>query len=80
MHIGPKPKQPKPCPPSGVYGVYASGKRWTANIYYDSKHHPLGTFDTKQEAVQQCEEDKLLNYEIIAAAKAATAQTAPETA
>jgi hypothetical protein len=40
----------KPRPPSGFYGVYTKGKRWTAQIHYDSKKHNLGTFDTKQEA------------------------------
>jgi hypothetical protein len=68
------PKQPKPPPRSGFYGVSASGKRWKASIHYDSKGHHLGTFDTKQEAAlaydraaRQCGEDKLLNYESIAA-------------
>jgi hypothetical protein len=31
-------------------GVYASGKRWIAQISYDSTKCNLGTFDTKQEA------------------------------
>jgi hypothetical protein len=43
------PKQPKPRPPSGFYGVYAMDKRWRAQINYDSKSHNLGSFDTKQE-------------------------------
>jgi hypothetical protein len=63
------PKQPKPLPSSGFYGVSASGKRWKAYIYYDSKQHQLGTFDTKQEAAlaydkeakQCCGEEKPLN-------------------
>jgi hypothetical protein len=74
------PKQPKPRPASGFYGVSASGKRWTAHIYYDSKQHNLGTFDTKQEAalaydrkVRQCGEDRPLNYESIKAAEEAAA-------
>jgi hypothetical protein len=70
------PKQPKPRPASGFYGVYASGKRWQVKIRYDGKLHSLGYFDTKQEAAlaydraaRQCVEDKLLNYESIKAAE-----------
>jgi hypothetical protein len=68
--------------------VYAKGKRWKAEIYYDSKKHYLGTFGTKQEAAlaydreaRQCGEDKAPNYESIAAAEeaaAAAAAQAPE--
>jgi hypothetical protein len=72
------PKQPKPRPASGFYGVRASGKRWMAQITYDGKGHYLGTFGTKQEAAlaydreaRQCGEDKLLNYESIKAAEEA---------
>jgi hypothetical protein len=43
------PKQLKPCPASGFYGVSASGKRWRA-IYYDGKQHHIDSLDTKQEA------------------------------
>jgi hypothetical protein len=75
------PKQPKPRPASGFYGVCASnGKRWTAHIYYDGKIHYLGLFDTKQEAAlaydreaRQCGEDKPLNYESFKAAEEAAA-------
>jgi hypothetical protein len=74
------PQQPKPRPTSGFYGVYASGKRWKAQIRYDSKRHSLGLFDTKQEAAlaydreaRQCGKDKALNYESIAAAEEAAA-------
>jgi hypothetical protein len=74
------PQQPKPRPASGFYGVNANGKRWTAQIFYDSKRHNLGYFDTKQEAAlaydrkaRQCGEDKLLNYESIKAAEEAAA-------
>jgi hypothetical protein len=74
------PKQPKPRPPSGFYGVTAQRKQWHAQISYDSKKHRLGTFDTKQEAAlaydreaRQCGKDKLLNYESIKAAKEAAA-------
>jgi ribonucleotide monophosphatase NagD (HAD superfamily) len=74
------PQQPKPRPASGFYGVYASGKRWMAKIYYDSKKHNLGCFDTKQEAAlaydrkaRQRGKDKPLNYESIKAAEEAAA-------
>jgi hypothetical protein len=30
--------------------VYASGKRWQAQIRYNGKQHSLGGFDTKEEA------------------------------
>jgi hypothetical protein len=77
------PKQPKPRLASGYYGVYASGKRWTAATYYDSKQHSLGIFDTKQEAAlaydrkaRQCGKDKLLNYESIKAAEEAAEEAA----
>jgi uncharacterized protein YueI len=76
------PKQPKPRPASGFYGVFASsggsGKRWTAQISYNNKRHYIGTFDTKHEAAlaydraaRQRGEDMPLNYESIAAAEAA---------
>jgi hypothetical protein len=75
------PKQPKPRPTSGFYGVSANKKRWEANINYDSTQHYLGTFETKQEAAlaydreaRQCGEDKLLNYESIKAAEEAVAE------
>jgi hypothetical protein len=78
------PKQPKPPPASGFYGVSASEKRWTAQIRYDGRHHYLGCFDTKQEAAlvydraaRECGQDKLLNYESIKAAEEA-AQAQPE--
>jgi hypothetical protein len=48
MFSGPPP--PRPRPASGYYGVYASGKRWKAQIYYGGKKHHLDTFATKQEA------------------------------
>jgi hypothetical protein len=57
-----------------------SGGTQSAKIYYDSKNHSLGSFDTKQEAAlaydraaRQCGEDKLLNCESIAAAEEASA-------
>jgi hypothetical protein len=75
------PKQPKPRPSSGFYGVSAKGKRWAAQIYYKSKRHSLGKFDTKKEAAlaydreaRQCGEDKVLNYESIKAAEEAAAE------
>jgi hypothetical protein len=84
-HILMHPKQPKPRPSSGFYGVYASGKRWTAQITYDNKHHHLGTFDTKQEAAlaydrkaRQCGKDRPLNYESIKAAEEAAVQAQAE--
>jgi hypothetical protein len=79
------PKQLKPRPPSGFYGVAANGKRWQAQIRYDNKGHHLGTFNSKQEAAlaydreaRQCGEDKLLNYESIAAAEEAAARAQAE--
>jgi hypothetical protein len=66
--------------------VTPARKRWKAQIQYDSKHHFLGTFATKQEAAlaydreaRQCGKDKPLNYESTAAAEAAavTAAQAP---
>jgi D-serine deaminase-like pyridoxal phosphate-dependent protein len=79
------PKQPKPRPASGFYGVSASRKRWKALVYYDSNDHNLGTFDTKQEAAlaydraaRQCGADKLLNYESIKAAEEAAVQAQAE--
>jgi hypothetical protein len=77
------PKQPKPRPASGFYGVYANKKRWKAEIRYDSKNHHLGYFDTKEEAAlaydteaRQCGEDKALNCESTAAAEEAAAVAA----
>jgi hypothetical protein len=79
------PKQPKPRPASGFYGVSATGKRWQVQIYYDSKSHSLGTFDTKQEAAlaydrkaRQCEKNKPLNYESIKAAEKAAVRAQAE--
>jgi hypothetical protein len=78
-------KPPKPLPASGFYGVTANGKRWQASIYYDSKIHYLGTFDSKQEAAlaydsvaRQCVKDKPLNYESIKAAEEAAVQAQAE--
>jgi hypothetical protein len=79
------PKKPKPRPASGFYGVTTNGKRWQAQIRYDSKNHSLGTFDTRQEAAlaydreaRQCGKDKLLNYESIKAAEEAAVQAQAE--
>jgi hypothetical protein len=79
------PKQPKPRPSSGFYGVYTSGKRWMAQTTYDSKQHTLGYFDTREEAAlaydrkaRQCGKDKLLNYESIKAAEEAAVQAQVE--
>jgi hypothetical protein len=33
-------------PTSGFYGVYASGRRWSADISYDGKRHSPGCFGT----------------------------------
>jgi hypothetical protein len=35
---------------SGYKGVRANGKRWQAQVYYDSEQHHIGTYDTKPEA------------------------------
>jgi hypothetical protein len=74
------PKQPKPRPPSGFYGVVANRNRWSAHIRYDTKQHSLGTFDTKQEAAlaydrkaRQCGKDKHTNYESTKEAEEAAA-------
>jgi hypothetical protein len=63
--------------------VSARRKRWQAHIYYDSKNHSLGCFDTKQEAAlaydrkaRQRGKDALLNYESIKAAEEAAAAAA----
>jgi hypothetical protein len=79
------PKQPKPRPASGFYGVSASTKRWSAQIYYNNKRHPLGTFDTKQEAAlaydmeaRQCGKNNSLNYESIKAAEEAAVRAQAE--
>jgi hypothetical protein len=79
------PKQPKPRPSSGFYGVYTSGKRWMAQTTYDSKQHTLGYFDTREEAAlaydreaRQYGKDKLLNYKSIKAAEEAAVQAQVE--
>jgi hypothetical protein len=79
------PKQPKPRPTSGFYGVCAAKKRWQAVITYGSKNQNLGTFDSKQEAAlaydreaRQRGEEKLLNYESIKAAEEAAAAAQAE--
>jgi hypothetical protein len=80
------PKQPKPRPASGFYGVSAMRNRWKAQIRYGGKTHSLGSFDTKQEtalaydrAARQCgEEDKPLNYGSITLAEEAAAQAQAE--
>jgi hypothetical protein len=69
-------KQPKPRPSSGFYGVSANGKRWTAQINYDSMYHHLGNFDTQQEAALAYDREARLNYESIKAAAAAAAAAA----
>jgi hypothetical protein len=81
--------QPRPRPSSGFYGVQLNKKRWLAYIYYDSKRHILGTFDTKQEAALAYDRaargaarehgggmkfKKQLNYESIKTAEEAAAQ------
>jgi hypothetical protein len=78
-----KPRKPGPRPPSGFHGVTAHGKRWKAQIRYNSKNHHIGTFDTKQEAAlaydraaRQCGKGKPLNYESIEAAEEAAAVAA----
>jgi hypothetical protein len=79
------PKQPKPRPPSGFYGVYAKEKRWSATIYYDNKNHYLGLFETKQEAAlaydrkaRQCGKDKPMNYDSIKEAEEAAVKAQAE--
>jgi hypothetical protein len=70
-------KQPRPRPPSGFYGVSASGRRWQAYICYDNQRQYLGTFDTKQEAALEHDRAERqhgkagpLNYESTAAEEA----------
>ena len=46
----------RPRPASGFYGVYATGKRWQAQITYGGKKHQLGTFDTKEQAAHAYDE------------------------
>ena len=66
--------------------MYASGKRWQAQIYYGgSKQRGLGTFDTKQEAAlaydratRECGEERLLNFDSIEAAEEAAAEAQAE--
>jgi hypothetical protein len=79
------PPQPRPRPPSGYCGVRADRKRWMAQIYYDSKGHNLGNYDTRQEAAlaydraaRQLKEKKPLNFESIEAAEEAAAEAAAE--
>jgi hypothetical protein len=83
LFSGPPP--PKPRPPSGYYGVSASGKRWLATIYYGGKKRNLGTFDTKQEtalaydrAARARGEEKPLNYGSMKAAEEAAAEAQTE--
>jgi hypothetical protein len=80
LFSGPPP--PRPRPPSGYFGVRASGKRWKAEICYGGKRHNFGTFDTKQEAAlaydraaKACGEAKPLNYGSTKAAEEAAAET-----
>jgi hypothetical protein len=79
---GLKSSQPrKPRPPSGFHGVSASGKRWAAQICYNSKQHRLGTFYTKQDAALAYDRaarehgggKKKLNYTSMEAAEEAAA-------
>jgi hypothetical protein len=79
------PKQPRPRPPSGFYGVSANKKQWKAQICYDNKNHRLGNFGTKQEAAlahdraaRQCGKDMLLNYDSITAAEEAAIEAQAE--
>jgi hypothetical protein len=69
VHLCVGPKQPRPRPPSGFYGVCAVRKRWKAQISNGGKYHHLGTFDTKEEAAlaydrkaREFGEGKPLNY------------------
>jgi hypothetical protein len=68
------PKQPKPRPSSGFYGVHANEKRWLAAICYDNKKAALA-YDT---AARQCRNDKPLNYESTTAAEEAALQAQAE--
>jgi hypothetical protein len=65
--------------------VIANRKRWVARIFFNSKEHRLGTFDTKQEAAlaydkkaRKCREYKALNYDSLKAAEEAALQAKSE--
>ena len=43
-------KRGKPNQKTGLIGVYKSGKKYTAQVWYEGAKHNLGTFDTKEQA------------------------------
>eukprot|EP00935_MAST-01C_sp_MAST-1C-sp1_P000407 g407.t1 len=68
----------RPRPPSGFYGVTASGDKWAAQVYYAGSIHFLGQFRTKEQAAfvydaeaRKSARSKPTNYPTLKAAKQA---------
>ena len=54
LNVEPPPKKKRkrgnPNRKTGLIGVYKSGKKYKASIYYGGTDHHLGSFDTKEQA------------------------------